>query len=66
MCSEDLLHLICEVEKKQNSDARAALNILKMITNSVQSIASLDVTLAEKRIRKLCQVPIRQPFTTEK
>ena len=45
---------------------KLALNILKMITNSVQSIASLDVTLAEKRIRKLMTVPIRQPFTTEK
>ena len=31
MSADDLLHLIAEIEKKQNADARAALNLLSLI-----------------------------------
>ena len=42
MSAEDLDHLLGEVEKKQNADARAALNLLQMITGSCQELATLD------------------------
>ena len=34
MSAEDLLHLIGEIEKRQNSDAKACLNLLKAIGES--------------------------------
>ena len=67
MSSEDLVHLITEIEKRQNSDAKACLNLLKMIgESSTQSIEVLDESLAEKRLRRLLAVPIKLPYTMEK
>lgn len=34
MSSDELLHLIAEIEKRQNSDAKACLNLLKLISES--------------------------------
>jgi len=34
MSSEDLDHLLGEIEKKQNSDPRAALNLLQIVAGS--------------------------------
>ena len=62
MSSEDLLHLIIEIEKRQNTDAKACLNLLKIIANgSTQTIAVLDEAQADKRLRRLLAVPIKMP-----
>ena len=62
MSSADLLHLILEVEKRQNTDAKACLNLLKIIQNgSTQTIAVLDEVQADKRLRRLLAVPIKLP-----
>lgn len=67
MSADELLHLICEIEKRQNTDAKACLNLLKLIAeNSTQTIAVLDETQAEKRLRRLLTVPIKLPYTMEK
>ena len=42
MSPDELIHLLSEVEKKQNTDAKAALNLLKLIGGGAQSIEVLD------------------------
>ena len=66
MSADDLLHIIEEIEKKQNTDARAALNLLQIILKSKQSSQVLEKTQADKRVRKLLAVPIKMPYTSEK
>lgn len=66
MSKEDLQHLLEEIERRQNSDARACLNLLQLIDNTRQPLPILEETQAEKKIRRLISVPIKIPITQEK
>ena len=66
MSEEELDHLIGEIENKNASDPKAALNLLQLILLGNQKLQTIERIHAEKRIRKISVAPLTGSFSLEK
>ena len=66
MSEEELDHLISEIENKNASDPKAAINILQIVLLGTQKLSTIEKVYAEKRMRRITVAPLTGSFSLEK